>query len=183
MMYNKICLLGASGAGKDWVCSEIMKRHQEFVRLSFSDGLKEICYNVFDWMKRDYSPEQKEKPLNIKTSLGEIIDLSPREIWLKMNFLREIENGIFVRKLNDELNELEFYGVETFIISDLRTKPELDFVKQNGFKIIKIVNHVNYHPENDFDRIQNSKEFLDAVDHVYENRIGKAFNENEFWNF
>lgn len=183
MKYKKIALMGVAGSGKDWVCSEIMKRHQAFVRLSFSDCLKEICYNVFDWMEMDYSPEQKEKPLNVKTSLGEIINLSPRSIWLKMNFLREIENGLFVRKLNDKLDKLEFHGVENFIISDLRTKPELDFVKQNGFKVIKINNPVNYHPENDFDKIQNSKEFLEAIDHVYENRIGKAFNENEFWGF
>ena len=183
MKYKKIALMGVAGSGKDWVYSNLIKKHPDLVRLSFSDHLKKIAHNTFDWLKRDYPPELKEKPLNIVTSLGERIELTPREIWLKMNFLREIENGLFVRKVKDDLDDLEFCGVENFIITDLRTKPELDFVKKEGFKIIRILNSNNFHLENDFDKIQNSEEFLKAIDHTYYNAIGKAFDENEFFDF
>ena len=46
-----------------------------------------------------------------------------------------------------------------------------------------ILNPKNFHLENDFDKIQNSEEFLKAIDHTYYNAIGKAFDENEFFDF
>ena len=177
---KRICLMGASGSGKDWIVSHLVKKHN-YIRLSFSDALKEIASNTFDWLKKDYSPDEKEKPLNVKTSSGELITLSPREIWLKMNFLRQIEDGIFVRKMKEELEKLEYEGIEHFVISDLRTKPELDFVKENGFSIIKIVNSKNYHPDNEFDKIQGTPEFVEAIGKFYYNEIGKEFNSEEFW--
>ena len=177
---ERICLMGASGSGKDWITLHLVKRYN-YIRLSFSDALKEIASNTFDWLKKDYSPDEKEKPLNVKTYTGELITLSPREIWLKMNFLRQIEDGLFVRKMKEELEKIEYEGFEHFVISDLRTKPELDFVKENGFSIIKIVNPNNYHPDNEFDKMQNSKEFVEAVVKTYHNEIGKEFTPKEFW--
>lgn len=176
---KRICLMGASGSGKDFVVSKIIEKYPEFIRLSFSDTLKEITHNIFPWMKKDYSPQEKEKALNLETSLGEKIQLSPRDIWLKMNFLRNIEDKLFVRKLDEELSSLEQQGLEHFIISDLRTPPELEYVLSKGFTLIRISNPNNFHKENDFDKQQQF--FVGSVVKTYLNEIGKDFDENEFW--
>lgn len=159
----KIALMGISGAGKDYFVSHLVKE-QNYIRLSFSDQLKKIASQIFDWFEKDYPPELKEKPLNIETELGEKITLSPREIWLKMNFLRDIENDLFVRKLLEEMNSLkrkyektiEFgeipdFNPENIVISDIRTLPEYKMCKERGFKIIRIDAEKTIHNKHKFD--------------------------------
>lgn len=178
---KRIGLVGIAGSGKDFIVNEVIKRFPEYERISFSDQLKKLTHKCFEYVNLDYAPELKEKPLNFVTSLNETISLSPREIWLKMNFLREIENKVFIRHLADELKTLEYMNVECFIISDIRTLEELKFAKNKGFKIIRIHNDNPAHKLNDFDRQQFSKEFNELIDKTYINTIGKPFNENEFF--
>ena len=89
--YPKIAFHGVSGSGKDYCVKALQNyfesSHKEsYIRLSFSDQLKKCGNRIFgDWLKLDYSPEEKEQPLNIETSLGEVIEKSPREIWLLLN--------------------------------------------------------------------------------------------------
>jgi dephospho-CoA kinase len=158
----KIALSGIAGSGKDYFASSLINNYN-FVRFSFSDQLKEIGTEIFDWLEKDYPPEIKEKPLNITTSLGEKITLSPREIWLKLNFLREIENKLFIRKLKEQLERTR---IEDYLISDIRTKEEFDFIKSQGFTTIFIEPDKSklIHPENDFDKqIYNFKDQFDYM--------------------
>ena len=147
----KLALTGKSGAGKDYLVSYLINTYN-FKRASFSDQLKRIASYIFDWLEEDYPPELKEKPLNIETPLGEKVQLSPREIWLKMNFLREIEDGIFVRKLTEEINNLEKSGINNIVISDIRTLPEYEWCKENGFTVIRIDVDKTIHKEHEFDK-------------------------------
>ena len=143
----KIALIGESGVGKDYVGDILRNRH--FCRLSFSDQLKKLSTMIFPFLKRDYSPEEKEKPLNITTETGEVIKLSPREVWLALNCLRNVEDKIFIRMLAHEKNLL---NCDHIFISDIRTKPEYDWCVENGFKICAIVPEDQpVHPQNDFD--------------------------------
>ena len=159
----KLAFMGISGAGKDYYVTHLVKTYS-YTRLSFSDQLKRITKNIFPWIEQDYPPELKEKPLNIETSFGEEITLSPREIWLKMNFLREIEDGIFVRMMKDEvinlsrkfnklieLGEIPDFNPDKIVISDIRTPPEYKMCKENGFKIIRIDAEKTIHNKHNFD--------------------------------
>lgn len=174
MKLNKrIALIGVSGAGKDYCVKKIIdyldsKQLENYTRVSFSDQLKKCGTKVFSWLKADYPPEVKEKPLNIITDLGEEITKSPREIWLLLNSLRQIENTLFVRLLNEEIETHLALGKDMFIISDIRTLPELEYCVKQGFKIIRIKSNNPYHKSNDFDKQQEL--FNDYIDSEFINK-------------
>jgi len=171
----KIALSGISGAGKDYLAKALIEE-MGFVRVSFSDQLKKIGASIFDWLESDYPPEKKEIPLNITTSQGELITLSPREIWLKLNFLREIENKLFIRKLEEELKLL--VGVD-IVLSDIRTKEELEWCRRNGFVTIRIIPEGKViHKEHEFDKQLDDEEF----DYEFINKF-RPESKVEFLNF
>ena len=172
--YPKIAFYGVSGSGKDYCVKALQNyfesNHKEsYIRMSFSDQLKKCGNRIFgDWLKLDYSPEEKEQPLNIATSLGEVIEKSPRDIWLLLNQLRSIEDKLFIRMLDQEIKDLELQGKEMFLISDIRTEKELKYCKENGFKVIKIMSSKPFHPSNDFDKQQEM--FLPETDFIFLNQ-------------
>ncbi|EKF9085103.1 adenylate kinase, partial [Vibrio cholerae] len=102
----KIAFMGVSGSGKDFLARYLIDEHN-FIRLSFSDQLKKLANHIYPWMEKDYSPEEKTLPINITLSTGESIKNTPRDIWLHLNKLREIEDRIFIRMLSEELTNLE----------------------------------------------------------------------------
>ena len=106
--------------------------------------------------------------MNIATSLGEVIEKSPREIWLLLNQLRRIEDKLFIRMLDQEIKDLELQGKEMFLISDIRTENELKYCKENGFKVIKIMSSKPFHPSNEFDKQQEM--FLPETDFIFLNQ-------------
>lgn len=175
----RVALYGRSGVGKDYIVSKILEDNYTR-RLSFSDQLKEITHNAFkDFMKYDYLPKDKEKPLNTKTSLGELITLSPRDIWLKMNFLREIESKIFIRMLDYELCSLENMGLTDFVITDVRTPDECEYVLSKGFDLVQIVNKETLHKENEFDNQQDLDIFVKNTKRVFENNFYKEITKQD----
>jgi hypothetical protein len=152
----RIALTGISGAGKDYFGKALI--NEGYYRVSFSDQLKMIGSQIFNWLERDYEPEVKEKPLDIITSTGEKINFTPREIWLKLNKLRDIENGLFIRKLEEEMKLLR---VEDILITDIRTKEEYDWCVRNDFKTIRIVPLKEViHKTNDFDKQLDDVKFM-----------------------
>ena len=170
----KIALTGRAGSGKDYF-GEVLKEFG-YKRFSFSDQLKKLAHCIYPWMEKDYLPEEKEQKFIYETSIGEKIEIVPREVWLKLNFLRDIEDGIFVRMLNDEIEnyyrelqkEYEFGHIpdeKEIFISDLRTPIEYDYVKKNGFKIIKIISEKSIHKKHSF---EDTIDTFD-VDYVFHN--------------
>lgn len=168
--YERVGFYGKSGVGKDYCVNKILEyfntHHLEnYRRISFSDQLKKCGNKIFgDWLKEDYPPEVKELPLNVTTSIGEKIEKTPREIWLSLNHLRDIEDTLFIRMLSDEMYKWTLQGQDMFIISDIRTYKELKFCKDNGFRIIKIESDFKFHKTNEFDTQQlEFKELTDAI--------------------
>jgi len=170
----KIALTGRAGSGKDYF-GEVLKEFN-YKRFSFSDQLKKLANCIYPWMKKDYLPEEKEQKFTYETSIGEKIEIVPREVWLKLNFLRDIEDGIFVRMLNDEIEkyqkeiqkEFEFGSLpnkKEIFISDLRTPIEYEYVKNNGFKIIKIISDKSIHKKHSF---EDTIDTFD-VDYIFHN--------------
>lgn len=147
----KLAFTGEAGSGKDYIVEHLIKDYG-YMRVSFSDQLKKLAHTIYPWMKKDYSPQEKEQPLNIEVN-GELITMTPRQIWLHLNKLRDVEDGLFVRMLQDEMNLL---NVENIVISDIRTQNELDWCIRNGFTTVYVHNEQSAHPQNDFDDFARS---------------------------
>jgi dephospho-CoA kinase len=144
---NKIALTGISGSGKDYVCS-ILESKYSYVRVSFSDQLKKICKHIFPWMKLDYAPIEKETPLNIQTEFGEYVNKTPRDIWLSLDILRQIDKNVFIRGFIKEIEQLDNNNI---VVSDIRTKEEYDLCIKLGFKVVFIEPTKKIYADNIFD--------------------------------
>ncbi|WHT01912.1 adenylate kinase [Vibrio parahaemolyticus] len=155
----KIAFMGASGSGKDFLSGYLIKNHN-FIRLSFSDQLKRLSKYIYPWMERDYPPEKKMSPLNIRLPTGELINHSPRDIWLNLDNLRKIEEKIFIRMLAEEMKEIEIKNESktNIIITDIRSNSEFLWCKENNFTIVYI------------NRKNNNYEKYDIDKHVIENK-------------
>ena len=167
---DRLAFMGESGSGKDFL-TDILK-NKGYKRISFSDSLKEIASSIYPWLEKDYPPFEKEQPLNIVTEYNQKITLTPREIWLKLNFLRDIDDNIFIRILENKLKTLD-----KVIISDIRTKGEYEFCLKNNFKVIYIDPIKKIYEPNDFDDYVRSKKgeteyyFLNKFDGELEFRM------------
>lgn len=126
-----IVLTGRKYSGKDTFASAIFPLG--FTRLSFSDQLKRITNSLFPFVSLDYPQGDKDKKMfNDNT-------LSPRDIWLKMNVVTEIDRNILVGSLEREMRELICSGHTLLCITDLRKPEEYQWVSEMGYPIVKII--------------------------------------------
>ena len=170
----KLAFTGIAGAGKDYLVNYLVKNNN-FYRLSFSDQLKKLATQIYPWLKRDYQPKIKETPLNLTLPSGEVITKTPREIWLSLNSLRDVEEGIFIRMLQEEMNLLH---VDNIVISDIRPQIEWDWCKANNFKTIYIEPVKKIYTPNDFDK--NIIDYKSKADYVFENDFSGVNKFKEF---
>jgi hypothetical protein len=159
-----IALTGISGSGKDYLVSYLVNE-LGYTRVSFSDQLKEISNMIYPWLEKDYPPIVKEQPLDVTTSIGEHITKTPRQIWLKLNMLRDIEDGIFIRMLEEKL--VAMGSPDKIVISDIRPQLEWDWCKKMGFTTIYIDPLKLIYEPNDFDK--QVLTYKDQADYVFEN--------------
>lgn len=131
----RIAFVGVAFSGKDFLGKYLIE-NQKFKRLAFGDELKRIANLIYPWLELDYDPSDKEKKLNITTEFGEKIEYSPREIWMFLNKLRNIDRHIYIRGVLHKLEKIESY--QNVVITDLREKDEYDFLKKNNFIFIYI---------------------------------------------
>ncbi|WP_038908378.1 hypothetical protein [Dickeya oryzae] len=149
----KIAFMGISGSGKDFLANYLISNH-EFIRLSFSDQLKKLANYIYPWMKKDYTPDEKMSPLNLTLPTGDLIFHSPRDIWLSLDKLREIEEKIFIRMLSEELKLLEDSGKsnKNILITDIRSNEEFAWCKDNQFIIVHIERKNNNYKKYEIDK-------------------------------
>lgn len=125
-----IALCGKKGVGKDTLFKSVADLG--FQRLSFSDQLKEICSDVFPWLALDYPQGEKDrKQFQTKNGL-----MSPREVWMAMNVITEIDENVLVSRLERQLNNMIAHDQRLIIITDLRKEEEYRWVKKNEIPII-----------------------------------------------
>lgn len=127
-----IALCGKKGVGKDTLFKSVSDLG--FHRLSFSDQLKDICSDVFPWLALDYPQGEKDrKQFQSKNGL-----MSPRDVWLAMNVITEIDEDVLVRRLERQMNKYIGAGQRLIIITDLRKEEEFRWIKKNEIPIIRI---------------------------------------------
>jgi|SaaInl8_200m_RNA_FD_contig_81_619839_length_10764_multi_4_in_0_out_0_12 hypothetical protein len=170
----KIGITGIAGAGKDFLVDHLTK-DLDYTRVSFSDQLKILAKLIYPWMEQDYPATVKETPLNITLPNGEFISKTPREIWLNLNKLREVEDGIFVRMLVEELSGLKNRDI---VVSDIRPQLEWDFCLDRKFTTIYIEPAKIIYEPNDFDK--QVLTYKDQADYVFVNNFDGLDEWKEF---
>ena len=160
----KIAIGGIAGAGKDY----LIKGLTDFTRVAFADELKKECSRIFPWLKEDYKPFEKEQP--IKNGF------TPRQIWLDIaQVLRSIDDKIFIDKLEEHVKTLQGTNI---VISDVRTKDEFIWCKENGFVCIFIEPSNYLYEPNAYD--EQLFEFKDYFDHCFVNGFNGIQDQNNF---
>jgi hypothetical protein len=132
----RIALSGRKFSGKD-ECAKVLGQRYNSLIFSFSDQLKKIANEHFPWLELDYPQGTKEETVWVSPYDGK--KYSPRDIWVKLNCLVEIDPAILVRKLHQERDD---YELTNQVIKDLRPHNpcELEYCIRHDFKIIYIEN-------------------------------------------
>lgn len=138
-MSNTIAFIGERKSGKDFFVEHLMDTNLNVKRLSFSDEVRHIACSIFDWLPFDFSPETKDLPFIHPSNPN---NLTPRQIWLLVGQMRNIEGELFVRKfdMRYDLEDIQsgILGDKLHIITDFRTLQEYDLIKKHNIPIIKL---------------------------------------------
>lgn len=115
----KIAVTGKMRAGKD-TFANCLKQSYQFIELKFSDGITDII--------KAYFPEalKKGKPRQHYQIIGQSF--------------RQLNEDIWVSRVGREIAEVEsIFPSANFLVTDLRQPNEAEFLRENGFVIVKVV--------------------------------------------
>jgi hypothetical protein len=156
-----IAFCGEYASGKDYLCDHLVKT-QNAARLSFSDEVRRLTRKTHPWMPFDFDPKVKDLPfIHEKNPLG----LTPREIWLNVGKVRNVEPNYFVNAFVDHIGTC---GVDhyinrdrLYIITDFRTPEEWVYLRTNKIPVIKIerADRSGYPPNAFEDFVRNFVEY------------------------
>jgi hypothetical protein len=113
-------ILGKRNHGKDTFADVLVKKG--FVKLSFSDPLKQICKILFN-----LSEAQLHDPI-LKETIIETWNLTPRQIFQKVGtdlFRNHFDEKIWLKLL---LEKLKTFPNKNIVIPDIRFQDELDMI-------------------------------------------------------
>jgi len=130
----RIAISGKARCGKDTICNY----------------LKLLLHSLFN---REYKVKVLSFALPLYTCLYSCQEVLELPLEKDRNFLqivgdwaRDINEDIFVELLERKLEDYEEY--ELILISDVRFENELEMLKKNGFKIIRVNRDINMLNEN-----------------------------------
>lgn len=107
-------------------------------RVSFADGLKEVCTDIFGWAGLHGPQYYEEFPQEKEEALPDL-GLSPRDIWIEVGSrLRDLHEDVW---LDMALNQPRGRKA-VIIISDLRYPNEVAKVKAVGGVVVKVTRGV-----------------------------------------
>lgn len=141
-MQNLEAFCGKKRSGKDFLLQALINEmggERLVRRLSFSDGLRDITNIIFPWLPAQIPDELKDVPwVHPKNPLN----LTPRQIWLHLgndSGLRFVQPDIFLDIFIRNCVPLVLANPQIdFVISDVRTPQEYDWIKANQIKLIRI---------------------------------------------
>lgn len=132
-----IAFTGEWGSGKDFLTDHLVNT-QNAIRLSFSDQVRRLAVSVFPWLPFHFDPSIKDSTFVHELNPN---GMTPREIWLLIGKVRDVTPSYFLDSfLTDPLVQraLDPMNPTLYIITDLRTEQEYDWVKSNKIPLIKI---------------------------------------------
>lgn len=148
-MSIKIAVTGEIRSGKDTVCNYIgntITEHGAYVGiLYFAEGIEQII--------EDYFPEAFEgnkKPRKYYQEIGQ--------------GMRKINPDVWVTYLENNYKTMLKSGFKNILVTDLRQQNEYDWLKQNGFTVIK----VEAEPEVRIERAKASGDKFEMQDLLHE---------------
>lgn len=149
-MGYKVAVAGEIRSGKDTVCEYIQGKTWGMEKLYFAEGIADII--------KTYFPEvwdEKNKPRKHYQEIGQ--------------FMRSLNPDVWVNHTQRIYKELQDKGVPSFICTDLRQPNEYEWLKSEGFTIIK----VETAPEIRIERMKASGDVFDmnALLHPVEQHI------------
>jgi hypothetical protein len=149
-MSIKIAVSGEIRSGKDTFCNYIMKQIPNMQKLYFAEGIAEIIETYFPevW----YS---EGKPRKHFQEIGQ--------------FMRTLNPDVWVNYTEQKYFLLKQAGFSNFIVTDLRQMNEYEWLKKNGFVVVK----VEAEPEVRIERMKASGDVFDmnALHHPVEQQI------------
>lgn len=145
-MAIKVAVVGEIRSGKDTVCEYIQKyfSYLNVQRLYFAEGIEEIIESYF--------PEQwysAGKPRRFYQEIGQ--------------FMRSMNPDVWVNYTEQKYNRLQSIGIDSFIVTDLRQRNEYDWLKANGFVVVRVV----CDPAIRFQRMKDSGDDFKAQDLIH----------------
>lgn len=113
----KIAVTGKMRSGKDTLANFFIEE-LHYKQLAFADGIKKIGDEFFPEIMKEGKPRK----------MFQVVGQS----------LREIDPDVWVKYLDRHLTMLQEYGIENFIIADVRQLNEYNYLKEQGFTVIKV---------------------------------------------
>ena len=115
----KIALIGGARTGKDTI-GYYLTTVYGFDRHAFADALRDNLSRVFP-----------DLPLEPK----------PRDAMIKYGQLcREIDPLVWIKHLHKKTSDVTYaFGLENFVITDVRQQNEIDYCIEQGYTLVKVV--------------------------------------------
>lgn len=129
--------MGEYKSGKDHFALHLAET-QGAIRLSFSDEVRRLATQLFPWLPFHISPEEKDVPFRHERNPH---NLTPRQIWLTVGKVRDVDPFFFVNKFidtHDLILDHCFRQDNLYIITDFRTPQEWYFLQSCRIPVIKI---------------------------------------------
>jgi hypothetical protein len=132
-----IGLCGRAGSGKDFLADELV-RELGFIKVAFGTQLKVVANLIYPWVELDYAHDKKEVVIEDPDNH---LNKTPRDVWLHLNKLRDIDNNVFCRVTRIKIESLIADG-QNVVVTDIRKQNELDLLHKLKFTTIKVKNPI-----------------------------------------
>ncbi|MCY8048483.1 hypothetical protein MOC17_20735 [Bacillus haynesii] len=113
----KIALVGKMRSGKDTV-GRFFSDNRECYPIAFGDGISRIGYMFFPELMLG------GKPRKLKQTIGQVF--------------RQFDPDVWVKTLSATMTNLSDSGIKNFVVTDVRQMNEYNFLKEQGFTVIKV---------------------------------------------
>ena len=115
----KIALIGGARTGKDTI-GYYLTTVYDFDKHAFADALRDNLFKVFPDLP------QVPKPRQAMIDYGQ--------------FCRKIDPLVWIKHLDRKTKDVTHaFGIENFVITDVRQQNEIDYCIENGYTLVKVV--------------------------------------------
>jgi hypothetical protein len=148
MINNNFQLIGITGKkqnGKDTLGNYLVEKHN-YIKYAFADSLKKGCAEFFNFNDDQLNGNKKEE-------IDEFWNITPRKILQFVgtdlfrnqidNILPSIGENFWIKWVEKKIfDSIKLNPKNKFVITDVRFKNELDFIKNNNGIIIRVTRDI-----------------------------------------